>query len=287
MSSKSIWITGLILSTLATHLTLRERVSAQESHRPELWQDIGPGELTLTLSGLIGLGVLQVWGDQWLGSSQPSMGPPAEGSHDLRFSRWAHPSFNPKDQWLWGTPDLMGYIAPAVTLTYYVGGSVVSGGAGWGGAHPHEALAFTQGLSWAMFSTVLLKHLVGRERPYVIRGRRGEIDSSAVDMPESEQRLSFPSGHSTAIAATSFFVAADLSDALITGPLKKREPWVQAAVGRVLPYLGASAMSWFVMYSRVKDQRHWLSDTLTGALIGVTSALLSYHTHFNSRGQPY
>ena len=154
------------------------------------------------------------------------------------------------------------------------------------GVHSHGALAFTQGLNWAMFSITLLKHIVERARPYAVRGRRGEFNSGAVDMPESEQRLSFPSGHSTAIAAISFFVAADPSDALFTSFPKTRDPWVKAAMGHVLPSLGVSMISWSVMYGRIKDQRHWLSDTLTGALIDVTSALLSYHMHFNSRGQP-
>ena len=81
-------------------------------------------------------------------------------------------------------------------------------------------------------------------------------------MSESEQLLSFPSGHSTAIAATSFFLAADLSDHLVSGPLKAKGPVTRALVGRVLPYVSAAGLSWLVMYSRIKDQRHWLSDTL-------------------------
>jgi len=245
------------------------------------------GELSLSAGALIGLGLLSWRGEAWLGPRGPSMGAPAEGSNDLRFSRWSNPNFDPSQQWLGGGPDLLGYVAPALTLTYYVGGSVISGGRGWAGAHPHEALAFSQGLSWAMFSTTFLKHLVGRERPYIARGARGELDASLVEMSESEQLLSFPSGHSTAIAATSFFLAADLSDHLVSGPLRGSAPVTKALVGRVLPYLSAAGLSWLVMYSRIKDQRHWLSDTLTGGLIGMGSALLSYHMHFDGEGRPY
>lgn len=245
------------------------------------------GELSLTTGAIIGLGLLTFKGEDWIGPKGASMGIPEEGSNDLRFSRWSNPSFDPKQQWLGGTPDLLGYAAPALTLTYYVGGSLLSGGDGWGGARPHEALAFSEGLSWAMFSTTLLKHLVGRKRPYVARGQLGELDASSVEMSESEQLLSFPSGHSTAIAATSFFLAADVSDALVSGPLKSSGPVSRALLGRVLPYMSAAGLSWLVMYSRIKDQRHWLSDTLTGGLIGMTSALLSYHLHFDGNGVPY
>lgn len=259
-----------------------------ENHpRPALMESFSTGELSITTATLIGLGLLSFKGQDWLGPNGASMGIPTEGSNDLRFSRWANPNFDPKQQWLGGAPDLMGYAAPALTLIYYGGGSLISGGKGIAGANPHEALAFTQGLSWAMFSTTFLKHLVGRKRPYIARGELGELDADLVEMSESEQLLSFPSGHSTAIAATSFFMAADLSDYLVSEPLKQQNLFVKALVGRVLPYMGAAGLSWMVMYSRIKDQRHWLSDTLTGGLIGMTSALLSYHMHFDATGRPY
>lgn len=276
-----------VLVYLSSSVTLWATPSAPSSERPPLMSSFSSGELSLTTGAILGLGLLTLKGDDWLGPRGASMGAPVEGSNDLRFSRWASPDFDPKAQWLGGAPDLLGYVAPALTLTYYVGGSALSGGVGVGGARPHEALAFSEGLSWAMFSTTLLKHLVGRKRPYIARGERGELDATAVNMSESEQLLSFPSGHATAIAATSFFLAADVSDALVSGPLRSSGAVSRALLGRVLPYASAAGLSWLVMYSRIKDQRHWLSDTLTGGLIGMTSALLSYHLHFDSYGEPY
>lgn len=260
---------------------------AQRAERPAISESFSTGELTLTAGAILGLGVLTIWGEELVGPHGPSMGAPAEGSNDLRFSRWAQPDFQPGHQWLKGTPDIAGYAVPALTLSYYIGGSLLTQGRGWGGAYPHEALALTEGLSWAMLSTTILKRLVGRERPYIVRSKLGELDGEAVNMSASEQLLSFPSGHSAAIAATTFFIGADVSDALLTGPLVSQPTWMRVTVGHTLPYLTAALTSWVVMYSRVKDQRHWLSDTLTGALIGVTSSMLSYHLHFNSRGVPH
>lgn len=271
----------MLIGSLESHA---QKIS--EESRPALGEVFGTGELTLTTGAILGLGLLSVWGEEWIGPKGSSMGIPSEGSVDLRFSRWSNPHFDPKAQWLGGTPDLAGYAAPVLGLAYYIGGSVLGERGQAYGAHPHEAIAFTQGLSWAMFTTTLLKRIVGRERPYIARGKLNELDASAVEMSRSEQLLSFPSGHSTAIAATSFFVAADLSDALVSGPLRSRSAFEQAFLGRVLPYLTASGLSWMVMYSRIKDQRHWLSDTLTGATIGAFSALLSYHMHFDRQGAP-
>lgn len=286
--TRSIFVFCLLFAGSAgTSCFAQDVASPPLENRPPILDSFSGTELVLGSTTLLGLGILSIWGEEWIGPDAPSMGAPSEGSVDLRFSRWANPDFDPKQKWLGGAPDLLGYAAPALALGYYVGGSIISGGEGWGGAHPHEAIAFAEGLSWAMFSTTLLKRIVGRERPFVARGALGEIDTDAVEMSRSERLLSFPSGHSTSIAATSFFIAADVSDALVSGPLKSKPIWVKGLVGRALPYLSATGLSWLVMYSRIKDQRHWLSDTLTGGVIGALGGLISYHIHFDSSGEPY
>jgi membrane-associated phospholipid phosphatase len=73
-------------------------------------------------------------------------------------------------------------------------------------------------------------------------------------MPFSGQ-AAMPSGHT----ATAFALATSLSDDI-------HRPW--ATVGL---YGLATAVGW----SRVNDNRHWLSDVAVGAMIGVTSAKLA------------
>ena len=63
-----------------------------------------------------------------------------------------------------------------------------------------------------------------------------------------------PSGHSLDIA-----LATSLADDI-------HRPW--ASVGL---YGMASAVAW----SRVNDNRHWLTDVTAGALVGITSAKLA------------
>ena len=146
---------------------------------------------------------------------------------------------------------------------------------------------FAQSLLWTQLVTITLKHLIGRERPFVIRAQRDAFNIDEIVMKKSERILSFPSGHSSIMAATSFFVAADISDHLIKETFSKSGMTTQIIMGRILPYTVATLGTWFVMYSRVKDQRHWLSDTLTGGAIGAMIALFSYHSHFDSLGDSY
>jgi membrane-associated phospholipid phosphatase len=62
----------------------------------------------------------------------------------------------------------------------------------------------------------------------------------------------FPSGHAT----LAFALATSLSDEI-------HNPWVS-----VILYTGAAGTAW----SRLNDQRHWLSDVLMGSAIGITGA---------------
>lgn len=91
------------------------------------------------------------------------------------------------------------------------------------------------------------KFALGRPRP------EQSLDADGYS-PFSGQ-VSLPSGHS----AMAFAMATSLADEI-------HRPW--ATVGL---YGMASAVAW----SRVNDNRHWLSDVAAGALVGITSAKLA------------
>jgi membrane-associated phospholipid phosphatase len=90
------------------------------------------------------------------------------------------------------------------------------------------------------------KETLGRPRP------NQSLDADGYD-PFSGQ-VSMPSGHTS----MAFALATSLSDEI-------HRPW--ATVGL---YGMATAVGW----SRINDNRHWLSDVATGALIGITSSKL-------------
>jgi membrane-associated phospholipid phosphatase len=62
----------------------------------------------------------------------------------------------------------------------------------------------------------------------------------------------FPSGHAT----VAFALAACLADEI-------HRPWATAFL-----YAGATGTAW----SRLNDDKHWLSDVLAGAAVGITAA---------------
>lgn len=101
----------------------------------------------------------------------------------------------------------------------------------------------------------------------ILAGLTTEAGKFALGRPRPEQSLdadgyvpfsgqvAMPSGHS----AVAFALAASLADDI-------HRPW--ATVGL---YGLASAVAW----SRVNDNRHWLTDVTAGALVGITSAKLA------------
>ena len=123
----------------------------------------------------------------------------------------------------------------------------------------------------ALGSTVLIKGLAGRARPYVSN------DSNPRDFSLGrgffkEQFRSFPSGHTTtafALAAATTAQAAEWCDdcALYVGPVM---------------YGGAALAGLARMY----DNKHWASDVIVGAAIGAFSGskVVRYHeTHGRTR----
>lgn len=104
------------------------------------------------------------------------------------------------------------------------------------------------------------KVLMGRPRPEQSLDADGYVPFSG--------QVAMPSGHS----AAAFALATSLADDI-------HRPW--ATVGL---YGMATAVAW----SRVNDNRHWLTDVTAGALVGITSAKLAsgrwriFHLRFPS-----
>jgi membrane-associated phospholipid phosphatase len=97
-----------------------------------------------------------------------------------------------------------------------------------------------------------LKFGVGRERPSFT----GDPHRFA-PFNRRDRWQSFPSGHAT----VAFSLAASISE-------EARRPWVTAAT-----YGTATLVGW----SRVYEDRHWASDVVGGAIVGVAASRWTLH----------
>ena len=118
-----------------------------------------------------------------------------------------------------------------------------------------------EGVSWrALESTMLagaaalaLKSAIGRRRPDVAPNTAFSF------RPFAFKGNSFPSGHTT----VAFALATSLSG-------ETKDQWTDAL------FYGAATLT---AYARVNDDKHWLSDTVFGAAIGIMSARLVQRWH--------
>jgi membrane-associated phospholipid phosphatase len=94
--------------------------------------------------------------------------------------------------------------------------------------------------------TDVLKMAVGRKRP--------SSTDDAYDFAPFSGNESWPSGHTT----VAFAMATSVGDEIGSLPVS------------IALYTAAGLTGW----SRINDNRHWFSDVLAGALVGVTSAKL-------------
>lgn len=118
------------------------------------------------------------------------------------------------------------------------------------GARMVAAVAISAGAAEGM------KRVIGRSRPNEGVGAYSfHPFTSFKDSAGTEARRAMPSGHVTA----AFAIATSLADDV------RHRPVVD-----VLLYAFATGTA----YSRINDDRHWFSDTVMGAAVGITSAKL-------------
>lgn len=121
--------------------------------------------------------------------------------------------------------------------------------AGWIGRRPALVRLGGQTAAALLLETAVVqasKELVGRARPYQ------DPDLDALDFSPFSKQTAFPSGHT----AAAFAMATTLGDA--TG-----STWARAGL-----YTLATGTAW----ARMAEEKHWLSDVVAGAAVGILSA---------------
>jgi len=134
------------------------------------------------------------------------------------------------------------FAAPAGAVFYY-------GLQGWFADDEHamqKAGTYAEAAAFSLIAAELLKVATGRERPIAPGTNNDKFHPGSLN----DARTSFPSGH----VALAFSVVGVLS-------AERDMPWWAlplAAVGGGL-----------TMFARIRDKRHWASDTVAAALIGL------------------
>jgi PAP2 superfamily len=93
---------------------------------------------------------------------------------------------------------------------------------------------------------------------------------TSVPRPDNASRTSFPSGHTAQVFATAVLLSKEYGD---------RSLWYS---------IGAYTVATSVGIMRIMNNRHWVSDVLAGAGVGILSANLCYITHqfqWNQKGK--
>ena len=120
-----------------------------------------------------------------------------------------------------------------------------------------ETVAFAGGLAG------ISKHFTRRNRPYVYQSNSGE------DKNDSSATNSFFSGHEANSAALCFLTA------YLVNHYTNRQVWKDTA------WISAFLISGAVGYLRYSSGKHYLTDILTGYVIGAGTGFMVPHVHRN------
>lgn len=99
--------------------------------------------------------------------------------------------------------------------------------------------------------------------------------------PDGSDTYSFFSAHTSVTFATSAFSYRTLSD-FLDGADITRQPGVFRDVVKGTAFAGFYGWAAYVGYSRIRDNKHYLTDVLVGAAVGTIMSNLLYTLHFDT-----
>ena len=174
-------------------------------------------------------------------------------------------------------------------LLYYTGAILpvlLVGIVGWQSPNRHEFQAAVAGamtnIGLSETVTQLIKYSVQRRRPnfYALCGWSLEQRKCTADFDKQvEAQLSFPSGHSSLTFGAMTFLALYFLGRV---GLQRKNYSVTARILALSCCIIPGSWAFAVASSRVIDHWHHPSDVVAGALLGILSAMLSYHTCYPS-----
>lgn len=172
-------------------------------------------------------------------------------------SRCDSSALNGLDRWSVGdtserwrqASDLGLYGALGLTLPLALAQSFAGGGNAALDEFTRDGIVIAESVALTVFATGIMKAAYRRARPSLYR--KLEVGSHA------RESMSFPSGHTSATAAS-------LTSLATTFALRNPDsPW------RFVTYGAAALYTGFVGYGRIRGGRHFTSDVVAGAALGI------------------
>lgn len=98
--------------------------------------------------------------------------------------------------------------------------------------------------------------------------------------PDGSDDKSFFSGHTSVAFATCSWLQMELDDAIMSSDALKESPFLRNAL-RAAAASATYGWAGYVGYSRIRDNKHYLGDVLTGAAVGMLISHLTYSAIHN------
>ncbi len=131
-----------------------------------------------------------------------------------------------------------------------------------------HALLFQKSLIYTYTLTEIVKNVTARQRP------------------DKTDNKSFFSGHTSTTFTAASFLYRELDDYFDECPITSNDKTLRTSL-KTLSFVTLYGWAGFVGYSRIHDNKHYLSDVLVGAAVGMFIGNFMYHSYFSEKDKKF
>jgi len=134
-------------------------------------------------------------------------------------------------------------------------------------AYKH-AILFQKSLIYTYTLTEIVKNITARQRP------------------DKTDNKSFFSGHTSTTFTAASFLYRELDEYLNECPVTSDDKTLRTSL-KAVSFLTLYGWAGFVGYSRINDNKHYLSDVIVGAAVGMFIGNFMYHSYFSEKEKKF